>query len=94
MTSKVYVGDVGTQIILDCVQDITEGTELAIRVRRPDGTTTTWSAVSAGPTKLKYTTVANDLSMPGVWVLQADVTTVAGRWLGETAQLRVYSPFA
>ena len=40
MATKVYVGDAGTVLTLDCGQDISAATARAILVRKPDGTTT------------------------------------------------------
>lgn len=93
MTQKVYVGDTGTLIQLDCMHDISAATALSIKVRKPDGTLVTWPAVARGTTVLEYTTDANSLDMNGVWKLQALVTLPSGTWRGETAQLPVFTPF-
>jgi uncharacterized membrane protein len=90
---KPYVGDIGTQIVLDCGQDISSASARSIEARRPDGTTVSWPAVASGSNAISYTTDANSLNMPGIWLLQAKVTMGAGVWRGETAQLQVYAPF-
>lgn len=91
--SKLYVGDTGTVIILDCGQDISAASARSIEVRKPDGTTVTWSAVASGSNSIAFTTLAGSLDMPGRWRLQAHVTLPSGQWRGETAMLDVYSPF-
>lgn len=91
--SKPYVGDTGTVITLDCGQDISAATARAIEVRKPDGTTTSWTASASGTNAIQCTTLAGTLDMPGRWLLQASVTLPSGQWRGETAQLIVYSPF-
>lgn len=93
MTSKTYVGDTGTVITLDCGHDISAATARAIKARKPDGSVITWTAVASGTDSIAFTTLADSLDQPGVWKLQASVTLPAGTWLGETAQLVVYSPF-
>lgn len=92
--SKVYVGDTGTAIVLDCGQDVSSATARAIEVRKPDGALTSWAATAGGSTEIRYLTLSNTLDMPGDWTLQAKVTLPSGMWLGETVVLRVYAPFA
>jgi hypothetical protein len=91
--SKVYTGDTGTVITLDCGQDISAASARSIEVRKPDGTAATWSAVASGSNSIAFTTLAGTLDMPGRWRLQARVTLPSGQWRGETAVLDVYSPF-
>lgn len=91
--NKVYVGSIGTQIILDCGQDISAATSLRIDVRKPDGTVVTWSAVASGATALRFDTLAGTLDQVGRWRLQAHVTLPTGDWPGDTIALDVYAPF-
>ena len=93
MTQKVYVGDIGTVIVLDCGQDISAATVREIAVRKPDASLVTWTAVASGPNALAFTTVSGTLDRAGRWLLQAKVTLPSGSWLGETAELTVYAPF-
>jgi hypothetical protein len=92
--SKVYTGDTGTVIVLDCGQNVSTATARSIAVRKPDGTTTSWTAVAEGTDSIKYTSVAETFDQAGDYQLQALVTLPSGAWRGETAMLRVYSPFA
>lgn len=91
--TKAYVGDTGTVISLDCGQDISAASARSIEVKKPDGTTTSWTASASGTNAIQFTTLAGTLDMPGRWLLQARVTLPSGQWRGETAQLIVYSPF-
>lgn len=93
MTTKVYVGDIGTAIILDCGQDISTASARSIEARRPDGTTVSWNAALDGETSLRFDTAAGTLNMSGSWKLQAKVVMPSGTWLGETVNLTVYRPF-
>jgi hypothetical protein len=92
--SKVYTGDTGTVIVLDCGQDISAATARSIEVRKPDGSTTSWAATADGTTGIKYTSLAGTFDQAGDYELQAVVTLPAGTWRGETVLLTVYSPFA
>lgn len=93
MTTKVYVGDTGTVITLDCGADISAASARSIAVRKPDDTTTSWAAVASGTDSIAYTTLADTLDQNGVWKLQAVVTLPTGVWRGETALLHVYANF-
>jgi hypothetical protein len=91
--SKVYVGSIGTLIVLDCGQDISGATARSILVRKPDGTEVTWAAVASGTDSIAYTSVADTFDKPGLWRLQAQVTLPSGSWPGETVLLEVYRKF-
>lgn len=93
MTGRVYLGDTGTQIVLDCGQDISAATARTIEVRKPDGTVVSWAATASGGTAIAFVTLAGSLDMPGQWKLQARVTLPSGVWRGETALLNVYANF-
>ncbi len=90
---KVYLGDVGTVITLDCGQNISAATGLAILARKPSGEIVTWTAVASGTNGLSYTTVAGAIDETGTWKLQALVTFASSVFRGETANLPVYAAF-
>jgi len=92
-TQKVYVGDTGTLIVLDCGQDISGATARSILVRKPDGTEVTWTAVASGTDSISFTSLAGTFDRPGVWRLQALVTLPSGVWRGDTVLLPVYANF-
>lgn len=91
--SKVYVGDTGTVIVLDCGQDVSAASARSIEYRKPDGTTGSWAASASGTNAIQFTTLAGTLDQAGRWRLQAKVTLPSGVWLGETADLMVYPAF-
>ena len=93
MADKVYVGDIGTDIIVDCGEDISTATKTKISVKKPDGSKVLWSASIYNTNYLKYTTVANDLNQSGKYKVQASLTLGAWSGLGETACFTVYSLF-
>jgi len=91
--SKVYVGDVGTEIILDCKEDISAATVSDILAKKPNGVVVTWIGTVISLTKIKYATVASDLDMAGTWKLQVKVTVAGWSGLGETVDLKVFGAF-
>ncbi len=98
MGNKVYVGDVGTAIVVDCGYDISEATDTSLKVRLPDGTSVTWAAeihAIDGETRyLRYVTKAGDFQAAGNYRLQASLTLNGWSGLGETASFTVYSAYA
>lgn len=91
---KLYVGDVGTSIILDCGQDISAATARSIDVKKPDGSIVSWSAVASGTTAIRFDTVAGTLDKGGTWKVQARVTLPTGDWSGATAEFDVFERFS
>ena len=71
----VYAGDIGTEFRLDTELDLTTATLVAIKVKKPDGSTDTWTGTVYDTTKVKYVTVAEDIpdDLPGTYQLQAYV---------------------
>ena len=85
MAGKHYVGEIGTDIIVDCGAVITGATETKIKVRKPDETEIEWTANIDGTNFLKYTTKADDFDLAGTYYLQASLTLSGWTGLGETA---------
>jgi hypothetical protein len=93
MIEKLYVGDTGTVIALDCGQDVSAATARTIEAQKPNGTTVTWAAVASGTNAISFTTLADSLDVPGKWKLQAKITLPGGGpYRGRTAAMTVY-PF-
>lgn len=92
--SKVYVGDIGTVIVLDCGRNVSDATARAIEVRKPGGSETTWPASASGTDSIQVTVGAGVLDEAGRWKFQSHVTLPSGQWRGETAVLEVFDEFA
>jgi hypothetical protein len=93
MTDKVYVGDIGTRITLDCGTDVSASSARTIEVRKPDDTTASWTATLTGTNSIYFDTVAGSLDQPGRYKLQAKVTIGSNVWRGRTVSLQVYDVF-
>lgn len=94
MSNKVYQGDIGTVIRLECGTDISAATAHSIKVRKPDGSQVSWTTSISGTTALQFTAVSGTLDLAGFYTLQSSVTTPAGSWLGESVRLQVYPSFS
>jgi len=94
MATKSYVGDIGTEIIVDVGCDITDATEHKLLIKKPDLTEEEWTPTSIfGTQYLTYTVADGDFDQAGKYKLQAWVKTPDGEWYGETAEFRVYDEF-
>lgn len=89
--TTVFVGDTGTEIILDCGTDISTGTLFRIEARKPNGTKIHWTATLDGTRKIKYAVQAGDLDTAGKWALQAYVELPGWSGRGEIAAMQVSS---
>lgn len=87
--TKVFVGDEGTAIVLDCGVDVSSATVRQILATKPSGVKVTWTAVAEGVNSIKYIVQAGDLSIPGLWKLQAYIEMPGWKGKGEWAELEV-----
>lgn len=94
--SNYYQYDTGTTIIVEVCSDITTNTQVEMRVQKPDGTETIWSAsmVPGETSKIKHVVGAGDWDQAGVYKLQAYVALPGWTGLGDTVQFRVLDKFS
>lgn len=82
--TTVSAGDIGLEILADCLQDISAASHTVFQVKTPLGATMTWPASTAtvdGETHyLRYVTVAGDLAESGIYKIQPHFTL--GDWTG------------
>ena len=93
MNQSVYVGDKGTEVVLDTGSDISTATSAGILARKPDGTKVLWVGSVHQVTKVRYVAsmVTSDFDMSGTYSLQAVVSMPAWAGHGEPADLVVLS---
>ena len=101
--SKHYVGETGTELILDTGILIGSATSQYVKTLNPakvEGTFTAslYSSYSelaglTGTYLLKHTLATSDFSIPGKWKFQAFIGTASGTWYGETVDLIIYDDF-
>lgn len=90
--SSVFIGDEGTEIVLDCGITTTTATVRSILARKSNGVLVTWSAVQDGTSSIKHTTSSGDLDVAGEWKLQAYVEMPGWKGKGAVAKLTVNNP--
>lgn len=93
MSDKIYVGDVGTIITVDCGEDISTATVNQLAVQKPDGTVVTWEASVYNTNYLRYTVQTDDLDQAGVYKVQSKITLPSWSGLGETDEFTVYEAY-
>ena len=93
MADKIYVGDIGTVIDVDCNETITGATGQKLIVKKPNGTTVEWTATIQGTDTLRHITIANDLDVAGEYLIQPYLTLSGWTGRGKTARFKVYEKF-
>ena len=93
MGNKIYIGDIGTLITLDTNENISTATVTNIKVRKGDGTISTWTGSLSGTDSVQYTIVADDLNCAGTYKVQAYIEMPDWSGSGETAEFRVHNAF-
>lgn len=91
--NRCYIGEIGTDIILNLGEDITGATGRTIEVKKPDNTTDSWAASIYNSNYLKYTIQSGDFDQAGVYIFQAALTLSGWTGLGDAVKLTVYSLF-
>lgn len=89
--TTMFVGDEGTEIILNCGVDVTATTVRRIIARKPGGAKVVWEAMLEGTTSIKYVAQAADLTA-GRWEFQAYVEMPGWKGFGEIAEHTVSRP--
>ncbi len=91
---EVYVGDVGTEVSLNCGVDISTATVRKILVQKPNTTAVVeWSAMADGANSIRYLTTTGDLDVAGTYHLQPYVELPGWSGKGETVELFVRPAF-
>lgn len=92
MVDKIYVGDTGTVLKVDCEVDISDATLAQIHVQKPDGETEVqWTGTITGGKYIQYTTIEGDLDQIGYYYAQSYIETPSGKWHGEMFNFQVYA---
>ena len=90
---RVYVGDVGTLLIVETFVDLLKATVKKILYKKPDGTTGEWlgTVAEGDPTQIRYYLQEGDIDMAGIWKLQVYVEMPGWKGVGDVVILPVYS---
>lgn len=96
--NEIHVGDVGTTIVVtvkdgSSVVDMSGATGKFLYLKPTNGTLLTKTAsfyTDGSDGKIKYTTIAGDMSIPGPWELQAYVQFGSNSWKSDVKKFTVY----
>ena len=92
MANRIYVGEIGTVISLECGVNISTATTLRLYYTKPDGTESYWTGTISGTTAMTYTTAAaTDIDQSGVWRLRSYVVTPTFTRWGDVVTMTVES---
>lgn len=90
---KIYISDKGTEIILDCGEDISTATEVKIIYQDPEGTIGEWVAGIYNTNFVRYVN-PSEWTIPGVWKFQSYVVFPTGyHYYGRTYEEEIFPLF-
>ena len=92
--AKYYVGDIGTEIIVNCGTDISTATAQSLKVKKPSGAIVSWSATVYNINFLKHSVVAGDFDEVGTYELQSHIVMSTWSGRGETTRFTINQKFA
>lgn len=95
---KVYVGSIGTEIIVDAELALT-GATVSLLVLKPGGVEVPWAGtvytLDGEARYVRHTTADGDLDVPGDYRVQPQVLAADGSWEipGATGKFHVFNKF-
>ena len=94
-SAKHYVGEVGTELIVECGKKLDNAAFLKLSVKRPDGSVVEWTGEQAFQrrTAIRYVTKEGDLNVPGEYQLQSKVSLNGWVGKGRTSKFLIYDQF-
>lgn len=87
--SGIFVGDIGTELLLDCGVNITTATLVKVLAKPPRGSIKSWVGTINGTTNVKYLLQNGDINIPGIWHLQVYIEMPGWKGRGEWVELKV-----
>lgn len=93
-SNKYYVGDVGTEIIVDTCSDISTASKVSLVVMKPNATASVeWIGSIYEGTKIRYVVDADDFNVAGEYRMQAYVEMPGWKGRGNTVRFKVSNTF-
>ena len=98
-TNTFYVGDVGTELIVDVGSDISTSTVRKLYVRKPSGEEVIWTASIGNPdaygkyTRITYTIRTGDWDEAGWWSLQSYIEMPGWKGRGTTSKFELKADY-
>jgi hypothetical protein len=94
MSSKPFVGDIGTVITVNTQTDLTDATVLKLMVLKPDESEVEWVGTKYNSTYIRFVTRDGDLNLAGEYKVQAYIETPTWQGKGRTATFTVYAAYS
>jgi len=93
-SGKYYVGDIGTELIVDVCVDISTATSLKLFVMKPgDLVAEEWNGGLYQAHYIRYVITAGDLDRAGEYRVQAWIQLPTGEWRGDVDKFTVCDVF-
>jgi len=95
--NEIHVDDIGSLFSVtvkddDVVVDVSSATTKNIIFKHSNGTTLTKPAIfgtDGTDGVLTYTSIAGDLSLPGIWAIQVELVMSGGSWKSDVGEFMV-----
>ena len=94
MAEKIYKGDIGTIVLVDCGSDVSDAITQGLIIKKPDGKIAIWESEVYQNNYLKYVIEEDDFDQSGEYEGNAFVTLPTWSGRGHTFNFTVYDPFA
>lgn len=98
MADKFYVGDEGTDIIIEAGEDISAASVIKIKYKKPDDSTGEWEAEYYDDplseftnSALKYTVLTDDWDQAGNWYTNPYIEMGTWKGHGETDTFKLHA---
>lgn len=92
--NNIYTGQTLLTIKLETDLDVSLASEKKILYTKPDGTKGSWTATIDGTTAIKYDVLTNDISLSGIWKLQAYVVIAGKIGYGDVVDMTIQKNIA
>jgi hypothetical protein len=94
MVNKHYVGEIGTEILIEADSDISAASGVWMEVKKPDGITIEeWSATIVSGIYIQHIVEAGDFDQAGEYSVQPYIAMSGWAGYGETDTFKVHKKF-
>lgn len=93
MAEKHYVGEINTEIKVDCGVDVSSATVKKIYLKKPNNTILEKIPTVYNGRYLRFFTIAGDLDMSGEYELQVYLEMTGWTGRGQTARFVIFDTF-
>jgi hypothetical protein len=93
MSDKHYVGELGTEVLIEANSDITSASGVYLSVKKPDSTVEEWDAVVVSGYWLRHIVQSGDFDQAGEYSVQPWIAVSGWSGYGETDTFRIHKRF-